>query len=279
MAVVLDGKQLAKLSEQQLKAQVAALPSPVPALATVQVGVDPASTTYVNMKHKACARVGLDSQRYNLPADASEQELLDILHKLNDDPQVAGILLQHPIADHMNTRTAFDSIDVDKDVDGLTTSGFGIMAMNGQAWSSSTPLGIMRLLEHYDIGLSGQHAVVIGRSPILGKPMAAMMTNADATVTLCHSRTKNLPELVGSADIIVAALGQPEYVKADWIRDQAVVVDAGFHPGPVGDVELTPELCERVAAYTPVPGGVGPMTINTLITQTVAAAEHKAANV
>jgi methylenetetrahydrofolate dehydrogenase (NADP+)/methenyltetrahydrofolate cyclohydrolase len=181
---------------------------------------------------------------------------------------VHGILLQHPVPAQVDERLCFDAIAAHKDVDGVTCLGFGRMAMKEPAYGAATPAGIMRLLEAYDVNLEGKHVVVVGRSPILGKPMAMMMLNANATVTICHSRTQNLSEFVKQADVIVGAVGKPEFIKAEWIKDGAVVVDAGYHPGGVGDIELAP-LVNRVTAYTPVPGGVGPMTINTLILQTL----------
>jgi methylenetetrahydrofolate dehydrogenase (NADP+)/methenyltetrahydrofolate cyclohydrolase len=164
---------------------------------------------------------------------------------------------------------------LNKDVDGVTCLGFGRMSMGEDAYGCATPKGIMRLLEAYDIELSGKHAVVVGRSAILGKPMAMMLLGANATVTICHSRTKNLSEHIKQADIVVGAVGKPEFIKAEWIKDGAIVVDAGYHPGGVGDIQLIASLIDRVAAYTPVPGGVGPMTINTLIYQSVDSAEKK----
>ena len=166
----------------------------------------------------------------------------------------------------------FDRIDLDKDVDGVTCHGFGRMAMNEPAYGSATPAGIMKLLSHYGIKLEGRRAVVVGRSPILGKPMAMMLMNANATVTICHSRTRELPEIVHQADLVVGAVGKPQFIKGDWIQEGAVVVDAGYHPGNVGDIEL-PAVIDKCCAYTPVPGGVGPMTIAMLIAQSVDAAE------
>jgi len=193
---------------------------------------------------------------------------------LNDNPNCHGILLQHPVPEQIDERACFDAIALDKDVDGVTCLGFGRMSMQEPAYGSATPQGIMRLLQAYDIELSGRHAVVVGRSPILGKPMAMMLLNANATVTICHSRTQDLPTLVAQADVVVGAVGRPEFIRADWIKDGSVVVDAGYHPGGVGDIELGP-LSGRVSALTPVPGGVGPMTINTLILQAVEAGEKK----
>ena len=202
-------------------------------------------------------------------------ELLSVIDKLNANPDVRGILLQHPVPTQIDERRCFDRICTDKDVDGVTVLGFGRMAMGEPAYGSATPAGIMRLLRHYDILLEGKHAVVVGRSPILGKPIAMMLLNANATVTICHSRTQGLPEVVHRADIVVGAVGRPEFIKGAWIKVGAVVVDAGYHPGNVGDVELS-AVIDKCSAYTPVPGGIGPMTIATLIAQTVEAAEKSA---
>lgn len=270
-ALVLDGKLCAKDTEARLQTQVAELKERTgctPILATILVGADPASATYVKMKGNACRRVGMDSMAIELPETTTTEELLNTIEELNVNPDVHGILLQHPVPEQIDERLCFDAIEARKDVDGVTCLGFGRMAMQEPAYGAATPAGIMRLLEAYDINLEGKHAVVVGRSPILGKPMAMMMLNANATVTICHSRTTNLPELVKQADVVVGAVGKPEFIKAEWIKDGAIVVDAGYHPGGVGDIELAP-LTERVSAYTPVPGGVGPMTINTLILQTV----------
>lgn len=275
-ALVLDGKALAQETEAKLAERVEALKAKsggkTPILATILVGDDPASATYVKMKGNACRRVGMDSLAVELPSETTTEQLLAKIEDLNSDPNVHGILLQHPVPPQIDERACFDAIALAKDVDGVTCLGFGRMAMGEAAYGCATPQGIMRTLEAYDIAIEGKHAVVVGRSPILGKPMAMMLLQANATVTICHSRTQNLPELVKQADIIVGAVGKPEFIKADWIKDGAVVVDAGYHPGGVGDIELGP-LTDRVSAYTPVPGGVGPMTINTLIQQSVESGE------
>jgi methylenetetrahydrofolate dehydrogenase (NADP+)/methenyltetrahydrofolate cyclohydrolase len=277
-AQILDGKALAKKTESELASRVAALKAAnngaTPKLATILVGDDPASATYVKMKGNACERIGMQSVKVEMPASTTTEELLEKIAELNSDENVHGILLQHPVPEQVDERRCFDAIDVEKDVDGVTCSGYGRMAMGVDAYGCATPKGIMRLMEAYGISVVGKHAVVVGRSPILGKPMAAMLLNANATVTICHSKTKNLSELVKLADVVVATVGRPEYIRAEWIKDGAVVIDAGYHPGGVGDVELGP-LVDRVEAYTPVPGGVGPMTINTLIVQTVEAGEKK----
>lgn len=278
-ALILDGKALAQKTEQELTARVSALQkasNATPILATILVGDDPASATYVKMKGNACERIGMGSMRVEMPSTTTTEELLAKIHELNQNPDVHGILLQHPVPEQIDERACFDAISLGKDVDGVTCLGFGRMAMGEEAYGCATPKGIMRLLEAYDIPLAGKHAVVVGRSPILGKPMALMLLNANATVTICHSKTQDLEAHIKSADIVVGAVGRPEFIKANWIKDGAVVVDAGYHPGGVGDVELGP-LTNRAAAITPVPGGVGPMTINTLIYQTVEAGEKSLA--
>ena len=279
-AVILDGKTLAQASESDLATRVAALKEQSggrsPSLATILVGADPASATYVRMKQNACKRVGMDSITVELGQETTTEELLAKITELNNDPNCHGILLQHPVPPQIDERACFDAIALEKDVDGVTCLGFGRMAMGEEAYGSATPQGIMRLLEANEVELAGKHAVVVGRSPILRKPMAMMLLNANATVTVCHSRTKDLPAIIAQADIVVGAVGKPEFIQADWIKDGAVVVDAGYHPGGVGDIELAP-LADRVAALTPVPGGVGPMTINTLILQSVVAGEKKLA--
>jgi methylenetetrahydrofolate dehydrogenase (NADP+)/methenyltetrahydrofolate cyclohydrolase len=278
-ARVLDGKVLARALEGELRIRVEKLQAAgagVPILATILVGDDPASATYVKMKGNACRRVGMDSRRVALPESTTTAELLDAIDELNADPAVQGILLQHPVPKGIDERTCFDRIRVEKDVDGVTSLGFGRMAMGERAFGSATPAGILRLLDHYGIELAGRRALVLGRSPILGKPMAAMLVNRDATVTVAHSKTRDLPALVAEAELVVAAVGRPELVRGAWIRPGAVVVDAGYQPPGVGDVELAAAI-PRCSAYTPVPGGVGPMTIATLIAQTVEAAERAAA--
>ena len=274
-SIILDGKALAQLAEEDIKASVTKLKENniTPTLATILVGVDPASATYVKMKQNACARLGMDSIAVELSKDTSTQELLDAIEKLNNNKSVHGILLQHPVPSQINERQCFDAINVEKDVDGVTCLGFGQMTMGEEAFGSCTPAGIMRILEHYKIEISGKNAVVVGRSPILGKPMAMMLLNKNATVTICHSRTANLQEHIQNADILVGAVGVPRLIKKDWIKDGAIVIDAGYHPAEkCGDIDLQ-EIDSIASAYTPVPGGVGPMTINTLILNTLLAAQ------
>jgi methylenetetrahydrofolate dehydrogenase (NADP+)/methenyltetrahydrofolate cyclohydrolase len=277
--IVLDGKALAKQIEGELAARVQAVIARnggrVPVLATILVGDDPASVTYVRMKGNACKRVGMESAQIRLPQDSSTEQVLEQIGRLNDDPSVQGILLQHPVPQQVDERACFDRIALTKDVDGVTCLGFGRMSMGLPAYGSATPAGIMKLLSHYKIPLEGRPAVVIGRSPILGKPLAMMLMNANATVTICHSRTRNLPDVVRQGEIVIGAVGKAEFIKGDWIREGAVAVDAGYNEGNVGDIELSAAI-DKCSAYTPVPGGVGPMTIAMLISHTVDAAEKAA---
>jgi methylenetetrahydrofolate dehydrogenase (NADP+)/methenyltetrahydrofolate cyclohydrolase len=281
-AIVLDGKMLANQLESELAVRVQIIKQrsngASPVLATILVGDDPSSATYVKMKGRACQRVGMESLKIALPQTTTTDALLAEINKLNANPGVQGILLQHPVPSQIDERRCFDQIALEKDVDGVTSLGFGKLAMNQPAFGSATPAGIMRLLAHYGIAVDGKHAVVIGRSPILGKPIAAMLLNANATVTVCHSRTQGLPDLVRLADVVVGAVGKPQFIKGAWIKNDAIVVDAGYHPGGIGDVELS-AVIDKCAAYTPMPGGVGPMTIATLIAQTVDAAEARLAGV
>ncbi|MDA9677014.1 bifunctional methylenetetrahydrofolate dehydrogenase/methenyltetrahydrofolate cyclohydrolase FolD [Pseudomonadota bacterium] len=272
---ILDGKALAQLAEEDIKSHVSTLKENgiTPTLATILVGVDPASATYVKMKQNACARLGMDSIAVELSKETTTEELLEAIEKLNNDSNVHGILLQHPVPSQINERKCFDAIDVTKDVDGVTCTGFGQMTMGEEAFGSCTPAGIMRILEHYKIEISGKNAVVVGRSPILGKPMAMMLLNKNATVTICHSRTANLQDYIKNADILVGAVGVPRLIQKEWIKNGAVVIDAGYHPKEkCGDIDLQ-DIESIASAHTPVPGGVGPMTINTLILNTLLAAQ------
>jgi len=272
---ILDGKALAQLAEEDIKVSVSKLKEKgiTPTLATILVGLDPASATYVKMKQNACARLGMDSIAVELSKDTTTEELLEAIEKLNADSNVHGILLQHPVPSQINERQCFDAISVEKDVDGVTCIGFGQLTMGENAFGSCTPAGIMRMLEHYEVEISGKNAVVIGRSPILGKPMAMMLLNKNATVTICHSRTANLQEHIQNADILVGAVGVPRLIQKDWIKNGAVVIDAGYHPAEkCGDIDLA-DIDSIASAHTPVPGGVGPMTINTLIFNTLLAAQ------
>jgi len=276
--LILDGKALATIIEESLKSRVDAYRKKnggrVPVLAAILVGSDPASATYVKMKGNACSRIGMDSRKIHLAETATTAELLAEIDRCNSDPLVHGILLQHPVPRQIDERAAFDAITPEKDVDGVTCLGFGRMAMGEPAYGSATPAGIMKIIDHYKIPVEGKHAVVVGRSPILGKPMALMLLNRNATVTICHSKTRDLPGVIREADIVVGAVGKPKFIRGDWIKDGAIVIDAGYHPGGVGDIDLDAAI-PRCSAYTPVPGGVGPMTTASLLLQTMDAAEKR----
>ncbi len=251
--LILDGKEVAQASTENLLARVKKLNGfgRAPKLVAVLVGDDPASSTYVNMKERA------------------------IIIDLNHDEKVDGILLQHPVPNQIDEISCFNAIDIKKDVDGVTTQGFGNMSMGLDAFGSCTPLGIMRILDHYKINLEGINALVIGRSQILGKPMAAMLLNANATVTTAHSKTQNLVDNLKNYDLVVVAVGLPKFVSADDLKQGSILIDAGYHPTEkCGDVDMT-NISNIVSAYTPVPGGVGPMTINTLMMNTIEAMEKK----
>ena len=273
-AIVLDGKELSKKTEVYIEKEVRDLISKgiKPTLATILVGSDPASETYVKMKRNTCKRVGMDSIAIELPENTSTDELLKTIKKLNNDDKVHGILRQHPVPSQIDERRCFNEISIEKDVDGVTCLGFGNMSMGLPAYGSCTPAGIIRLIKENKLEIEGMNAVVVGRSPILGKPMAMMLLNLNATVTICHSRTKNIEDIIKNADLIVGAVGIPRFIKSDWIKKGSVVIDAGFHPEMCGDIDLD-GIEDNAIAYTPVPGGVGPMTINTLILQTMESAK------
>jgi methylenetetrahydrofolate dehydrogenase (NADP+)/methenyltetrahydrofolate cyclohydrolase len=242
------------------------------------------------LKQRACRRVGMESLLIDFPEQVATAEVLGRIDLLNDDPAVDGVFLQHPLPRHIDERACFDRIAVEKDVGGDSSLSFGRLATEN-TFAAATPAAIMRLLSYYGLSVETKRAVVVGRSAMVGKPMAVLLLNANATVTLCHSRTRDLPEIVHRGEVVVAAVGKPELVKGSWIRDGAVVIDAGYHPLPplpagagpgtggagsaVGDVELR-AVTGRCAAYTPVPGGIGPMTVAVLLANTVAAAETSA---
>jgi methylenetetrahydrofolate dehydrogenase (NADP+) / methenyltetrahydrofolate cyclohydrolase len=276
-ADLMDGSKLAAELNALTAERTAKLTAAgtTPCLATVIVGDDPASVTYVRMKENRSRKAGMESRHVGLPEETTTEELVAVISGLSADPAVHGILLQHPVPAHIDERAAFEAIDPAKDVDGVTMQSFAAVAFGRPAFASATPGGIMRLLDAYDVSPSGQHAVVIGRSPILGKPVGMLLLARDATVTYCHSRTRDLPVIAATADILVVAVGRPEFVRGDWIKPGAVVIDAGSNPGNVGDVAFE-EALAVARLITPVPGGVGPMTIATLLAQTVDAAEQQA---
>lgn len=275
--MILDGKALASKIEEKLKIRVADIIEKtgiIPILATIIVGDDVASVTYVKMKGNACRRVGIEPLKVELPSSTTTEDLLKEIDRLNKDDRVCGILLQHPVPKHIDEQKCFNYISIDKDVDGVNVASFGAVTMGLRGYRSATPYGIITILKEYNIPLEGKHVVVIGRSAILGKPVSMLLLNENATVTICHSKTINLPDVVKTADIIVAAVGKPLFVKADWVKKGAVLIDAGYNAGNVGDIDLI-NCAPLSSAYTPVPGGVGPMTITMLMSQTVDSAERK----
>jgi methylenetetrahydrofolate dehydrogenase (NADP+)/methenyltetrahydrofolate cyclohydrolase len=280
-AKIIDGKALAQRIRGTIATTAARLSGggTTPGLAVVLVGADPASQIYVRNKTKACAEAGIRTFDHHLDAATSETAVLDLVRRLNQDPNVDGILVQLPLPPHIDSRKVLLSVDPAKDVDGFHPDNLGRLLVGEPRFVACTPFGIMKLLEEGGARLSGARAVVLGRSNIVGKPMAVLLTAADATVTLCHSRSRDLADEVRRADIVVAAIGKPVMVRGDWIREGAVVIDVGTNRLPsgktVGDVEFA-GAAERAAAITPVPGGVGPMTITMLLHNTVVSAERRA---
>jgi methylenetetrahydrofolate dehydrogenase (NADP+) / methenyltetrahydrofolate cyclohydrolase len=274
VAELMDGATLAReiaADTAKRAASLTAATGVTPCLAAVIVGEDPASVTYVRMKQNRARSAGITSRLLELPEQTTTGELVAAIGQLSADPDVHGILLQHPVPAHVDERAAFEAIAPHKDVDGVTMHSFAAMAFGLPGFASATPGGIMRLLDAYGVDPAGQHAVVIGRSPILGKPVGMLLLARNATVTYCHSRTTDLPAITRTADILVAAVGRPGYVLGDWIKPGATVLDAGYNPGPVGDVAGV-EARAVAGLLAPVPGGVGPMTIAVLLAQTVDAA-------
>ncbi|QGV76986.1 bifunctional 5,10-methylenetetrahydrofolate dehydrogenase/5,10-methenyltetrahydrofolate cyclohydrolase [Streptomyces ficellus] len=278
-ARLMDGSGLARRLVDETAARAADLTRRTgtqPCLATVLVGEDPASVTYVKMKRARCEKAGIRSRHLELPATTTTAELVAVLADLSGDPDVHGILLQHPVGPGIDERAAFEAIAPEKDVDGVTFSSFATMGFGLPGFVSCTPGGIMRLLDAYDVDPAGKRAVVVGRSAILGKPAGLMLLARNATVTYCHSYTADLSAAVREADILVAAVGRPRFIKGEDIKPGAVVIDAGYNPGNVGDVDFD-TAATRASLITPVPGGVGPMTIAVLLSQTVDAAERQLA--
>ncbi|WP_408007137.1 bifunctional 5,10-methylenetetrahydrofolate dehydrogenase/5,10-methenyltetrahydrofolate cyclohydrolase [Rossellomorea aquimaris] len=272
--LLLDGNRVATEVKDSLREKVISLKETgiTPCLATVLVGDDSSSATYVKMKGNACAKIGMESRKIHLPKETTTSELLEIINELNEDSTVHGILLQHPVPHQIDERAAFEAISIEKDVDGVTSLGFGQNSLGFGEYPSCTPAAIMSIIDYYNVSLEGKHAVVVGRSPILGKPVSMMLLNRNATVTTCHSYTENLKDILSQADIVVAAVGKPRFIQGDWLKEGAVVLDAGYNKGNVGDIDY--EACyEKASAITPVPGGVGPVTISMLLKQTVDSAE------
>ncbi|MFD4552775.1 bifunctional 5,10-methylenetetrahydrofolate dehydrogenase/5,10-methenyltetrahydrofolate cyclohydrolase [Streptomyces sp. NPDC058469] len=276
-ARLMDGTALARRIVEDTAKKAADLTErtgTAPCLATVLVGADPASVTYVRMKQNRSRKAGIESRHVELPAATTTAELVATLTALSADPAVHGILLQHPMGEHIDERAAFEAIAAEKDVDGVTFASFATMSFGLPGFVSCTPGGIMRLLDEYGVDPSGKRAVVVGRSAILGKPAGMLLLARDATVTYCHSRTRDLSAVVREADIVVAAVGRPRLIRGEDIKPGAVVIDAGYNAGNVGDVDFD-SAAERASLITPVPGGVGPMTIATLLEQTVTAAARQ----
>ena len=276
MAKIIDGKKISAEIKEELKIEVAAYAAQGKkcALAVIQVGADPASSVYVRNKKKACAYIGIESLSYELPEETTEEELLALIQKLNDNPDVHGILCQLPLPKHICEDHVIQAIDPQKDVDGFHPQNVGALVVGKKGFVSCTPAGIIQLLKRSNIEIAGKHCVVIGRSNIVGKPMAFLMLRENATVTICHSRTENLKEICKEADILIVAIGKPRYIGADYIKEGAVVIDVGIHRNEenklCGDVRF--EEAEQIASYiTPVPGGVGPMTIAMLMSNCVEA--------
>ncbi|MFN8140492.1 MAG: bifunctional 5,10-methylenetetrahydrofolate dehydrogenase/5,10-methenyltetrahydrofolate cyclohydrolase [Fimbriimonadales bacterium] len=281
MAEILDGKALSKKVREQLKLEVESL-HVKPRLDVLMASEDPASVAYVNMKRKWGAEVGVCGEIYPIDSNTSQDKLIDLVHSVNRNPDVHGVLIQHPLPAHLDENAALEELGHEKDVDGITPQSLGRLTAGLRGFRCATPLGMMRLLDEYGIDCKGKRAVVIGRSVILGKPAALMLLERDATVTIAHSKTRDLPELCRQADILVAAVGRPEMVKGDWVKPGAVVLDAGYNKvegrkADVGDVEF--ESAAEVASYiTPVPGGVGPMTVAMLLSNVVDSARNAAKN-
>lgn len=275
--IVLDGKKLSDKIKEDIKKEIFELEKKikkVPALATILVGNDPSSKVYVQMKINSCHKLGMKSKLIELSESTTTNGLLNIIDELNKDEDITGILLQHPVPKQIDERLAFDRIKIEKDVDGVNSHSFGKLAMGEKSFKPCTPYGIILLLEEYNIDLEGKLTVVVGRSPILGKPMSMLLLEKNSTVIMTHSKTKNLKEILGQADIIIGAVGKPEFIKADSMKQGVILVDAGYNPGNIGDIDLKNGM-SKASYYTPVPGGVGPMTIAVLLKQTLEAFKSK----
>lgn len=278
MTTIIDGKELSKKIRRQVKEEVEKLnlKGIKPKLAVIMVGENPASKVYVRNKSRACNEVGIEYEEFILNENIQMEELLELIKTLNEREDIHGILLQSPIPKHLDIYKAFETIDFRKDVDGFNPINIGRLTLNRQTFISCTPYGVMKMLEEYEINLKGANVVILGRSNIVGKPLAQCLLNKDATVTICHSKTKNVEEITKNADILISAIGQPKFVKANMVKQGAVVIDVGINrleTGIVGDVDF--DEVEKKASYiTPVPGGVGPMTIAMLLNNVIIAAKY-----
>lgn len=270
--IILNGRIVSKKIEEQVQNEVQNFYDNTrkkPLLVTITVGDNPASETYIKMKSKACDRVGIKNNIIRLDENTTTEYLIQLIGVLNELNHVSGILIQHPLPKTIDEQKCFDTIAVTKDIDGVNSSSFGKMSMNGEAFCSATPQAIMDILDYYKIQVEGAHAVIVGRSPILGKPISMMLLNRNATVTICHTKTKNIDEILKTADLVVAACGQPEFIKKEWLKEGVVLIDAGYNKGNIGDISK--EAYDIASAYTPVPGGVGPVTIAEVLKNTMAA--------
>ena len=273
---IIDGKTISNEIKEDITLKVTKMERK-PGLAVILVGEDPASKVYVSNKEKACNKLGIKSFMYRLPDTTTEEELLSLIDKLNNNSEVDGILLQHPVPNHIDEMKAFNRISPDKDVDGFNVINRGKLAIGEDAFVACTPMGVIRMLKHENIEITGKHCVIIGRSNIVGKPLYELMLKENATVTICHSRTKNINEICKTADILVAALGKPNFVKADMVKEDAIVIDVGINRVEgklVGDVDFE-DVSKKASLITPVPGGVGPMTIAMLMENVIKAYEKK----
>ncbi|MHC1699073.1 MAG: bifunctional methylenetetrahydrofolate dehydrogenase/methenyltetrahydrofolate cyclohydrolase FolD [Geobacteraceae bacterium] len=278
MAIIIDGKATAQKIRTEISTEIKQLTSEgtQPGLAVVLVGDNPASRVYVHMKEKACCDVGIFSDEHKLPVETEEKELLSLIDRLNNDDRIHGILVQLPLPKHINEAKVLEAISPEKDVDGFHPYNVGRLVLGKPTFQPCTPYGIMVLLKEYGIDLTGKEVVVVGRSNIVGKPVAFMCLQQHATVTICHTRTVDLPAKIGMADVLIAAIGRPEVIPGSWIKKGAVVIDVGVNriaeKKLVGDVEFE-TAAERASYITPVPGGVGPMTITMLLQNTLLSAK------
>ncbi len=280
MAEIIDGKKLAKKIREELKIKCDELKQKgiYPKLAVIMVGNNPASKVYVRNKSNACADGGVEYVEYLLEENIEQEELIELIKKLNEDKTINGILLQSPIPMHLDINEAFKTITYIKDVDGFSPASVGKLCIGEDTFISCTPYGVMKMLEEYNIDLNGKHVVILGRSNIVGKPLIQCCLQKNATVTICHSKTQKLEEITKQADVLISAIGQPEFVKTDMIKDKAVVIDVGINRNKdgklVGDVDFE-NVKEKASYITPVPGGVGPMTIAMLMNNVIKAAEEQ----
>lgn len=278
MYQVIDGKKISQEIKDELKEKAAAMAKEGKkvALAVIQVGNDPASSVYVRNKKKACEYIGIESLSYELPEETTEEELVALIEKLNADTKVNGILVQLPLPEHINEEKIIQTISPDKDVDGFHMQNVGALCTGGKGYVSCTPLGIITLLKRSGIEIAGKRCVVMGRSNIVGKPMAMLLLRENGTVTICHSKTQDMKEITRQADILVVAIGKPKFVDETYVKEGAVVIDVGIHRNAenklCGDVDFD-KVAPHTSAITPVPGGVGPMTIAMLMNNCVSSVE------